>query len=69
MNLGRFSSITSFITGSGAPKKGASRWIASSRLSVGRKQYPMAGDNKDFGSNKRLAGDALDPLEYRRWRL
>ena len=29
----------------------------------------MASNDKDSGNNKRFAGDALDPLEYRRWRL
>ena len=28
-----------------------------------------AGADKDFGNNKRFNGDALDPLEYRRWKL
>jgi hypothetical protein len=29
----------------------------------------MASNDKDSGNNKRFTGDALDPLEYRRWRL
>ena len=29
----------------------------------------MASNDKDLGNNKRFTGDALDPLEYRRWRL
>ena len=29
----------------------------------------MASNDKDFGNSKRFTGDALDPLEYRRWRL
>eukprot|EP00435_Cladocopium_sp_Y103_P064168 s612_g25.t2 len=29
----------------------------------------MASNDKEFGNSKRFSGDALDPLEYRRWRL